>query len=632
MTVHESIGVETGHLRALDRAAARACWLLDGREGPPPDLTDALEALGAAMGEPPALLVLRERFALSAQEIDALLIALAPDLGLDAAERVAEHPLAVQGCPTAAMVEHVLEGDPLHPDATLRRARLVELAPGLGLAERAVRADEAVLRFLRGRPALSAALAPHLIEVTPSEPPAWAPRLAEALMRARGRRAPPAIELDGASDGDAAAALALLGLRAFRLDPGEAEPSELAALIDRDMALVGGAVIAPASEAGTLVAERTSAPLVLIGPGTARPRRATARLTPEPETAAGREARWRAALGDAANEHSDELRAVARAFPLSAGAVADCAEAVATGLVSGPWESAKRAAAAPLDGLAERIEPRARWDDLVLPPPQRAQLEQLAAFQRRRATVIDDWGFREKSERGLGLAALFSGASGTGKTMAAEVVARSLAPAGGALDLFRIDLSAIVSKYIGETEKNIARVFDAAEASGGVLIFDEGDALFGKRVAETRDAVDRHANTETAYLLQRLEAYSGVAIVTTNLREAVDDAFLRRFRFVIDFPFPNAALRAEIWRRVIPNACPTEDLDFAALGRLSLTGGHIRAIALTAAFLAAEEEVALSMAHLRRAARQEYAKLGKTPTEAEIGLRAAKPAVRGAPR
>ncbi len=181
-----------------------------------------------------------------------------------------------------------------------------------------------------------------------------------------------------------------------------------------------------------------------------------------------------------------------------------------------------------------------------------------------------------------------------------------------------MDLSAVVSKYIGETEKNIARIFDAAERAGAVLIFDEGDALFGKRTSDVKDALDRHSNNETAFLLQRLEAYSGVAIVTTNLRDTIDEAFLRRFRFVVEFPFPDAAQREAIWRSVLPAAMPQEDLDFKALARLSLAGGAIRSIALTAAYMAAGSGGPVTMEHMRGAARQEYAKLGKPLAETDL--------------
>jgi SpoVK/Ycf46/Vps4 family AAA+-type ATPase len=265
-----------------------------------------------------------------------------------------------------------------------------------------------------------------------------------------------------------------------------------------------------------------------------------------------------------------------------------------------------------LDGLARRVEPRAGWDDLVLPPAQRAVLDEVAAHVRHRATVFDRWGFGARSSRGLGIAALFAGPSGTGKTLAAEVLAAELR-----LDLYVIDLSAVVSKYIGETEKNLRRVFDAAEAGGAVLAFDEADALFGKRT-EVRDSHDRYANIEVSYLLQKMEEYRGLAILTTNQKTALDPAFLRRLRFVVPFPFPGDAERAEIWRRTIPVEAPSDGLDFAKLARLGVPGGNIRSIAVNAAFRAAADGGVLRMAHLLAAARAEYGKLERPLTDAEV--------------
>jgi SpoVK/Ycf46/Vps4 family AAA+-type ATPase len=232
---------------------------------------------------------------------------------------------------------------------------------------------------------------------------------------------------------------------------------------------------------------------------------------------------------------------------------------------------------------------------------------------RHRARVCDEWGFAEKSNRGLALSVLFAGPSGTGKTLAAEILANELE-----LDLFRIDLSAVVSKYIGETEKNLRRVFDAAEEGGAVLLFDEADALFGKR-SEVKDSHDRYANVEVSYLLQRMEAYRGLAILATNMKEALDPAFLRRLRFVVQFPFPGQAQRTEIWRRIFPGKTPTRDLNLSALGRLSISGGNIRSIALNAAFAAAESVTPVQMHHLLEATRLEYAKLEKPITDAELG-------------
>jgi SpoVK/Ycf46/Vps4 family AAA+-type ATPase len=277
------------------------------------------------------------------------------------------------------------------------------------------------------------------------------------------------------------------------------------------------------------------------------------------------------------------------------------------------WDACRMQARPRLDDLAQRIVPAATWADLVLPEPQLRSLREIAVHVGRRTTVYESWGFAAKCARGLGISALFAGVSGTGKTMAAEVLANELR-----LDLYRIDLSAVVSKYIGETEKNLRRVFDAAEEGGAILLFDEADALFGKR-SEVKDSHDRYANIEVSYLLQRMEAYRGLAILTTNLKSALDTAFLRRIRFILHFPFPDVTQRAEIWRRIFPRQTPTENLDTGKLARLNVAGGNIRNIALNAAFLAADADEPVRMTHLLRAAQGEYTKLEKSLTDAEVG-------------
>ncbi|MFN6567011.1 ATP-binding protein [Dendronalium sp. ChiSLP03b] len=276
------------------------------------------------------------------------------------------------------------------------------------------------------------------------------------------------------------------------------------------------------------------------------------------------------------------------------------------------WDTCRSQARSGLDELAQPIEVGATWDDLVLPEAQRQVLRDIAAHVRQRAKVYEQWGFGSKGGRGLGISALFAGASGTGKTMAAEVIAHELR-----LDLYRIDLSSVVSKYIGETEKNLRRVFDAAEAGGAILLFDEADALFGKR-SEVKDSHDRHANIEVGYLLQRMEAYRGLAILTTNLKGSLDQAFLRRIRFIVQFPFPDANQRTEIWQRIFPPQTPTQDLDASKLARLNVSGGNIRNIALNAAFLAADAGQPVEMKHILQAAKSEYAKLERPLTDAEV--------------
>jgi SpoVK/Ycf46/Vps4 family AAA+-type ATPase len=260
-------------------------------------------------------------------------------------------------------------------------------------------------------------------------------------------------------------------------------------------------------------------------------------------------------------------------------------------------------------------------DRIVLPPDREAQLREMVVQLRHSSQVNEEWGFGQTMLYGRGVTALFAGPSGTGKTFAARAIAGELG-----IDLLQIDLAQVVSKYIGETEKNLSTIFSAAEASEVGLLFDEADALFGKR-SEVRDAHDRYANIETAYLLQRIEEFSGLAILTTNLKPNLDTAFLRRLRFVIDFPQPDAALRAEIWRRAFPARAPLDpDLDLDLLAeRLELTGGSIQSAALRAAYLAAGEDTPIAMRHVVYACRRELLKLGQLSAERGLAVLAAEP-------
>lgn len=275
------------------------------------------------------------------------------------------------------------------------------------------------------------------------------------------------------------------------------------------------------------------------------------------------------------------------------------------------WKACLSYARPQMEELAQPIRSQVDWDDLVLPEKEKQILQTVATQVKQRSKVYEQWGFANKGQRGLGISALFAGGSGTGKTLAAEVLANELH-----LDLYRVDLSSVVSKYIGETEKNLRRIFDAAEMGGSILLFDEADALFGKR-SEVKDSHDRYANMEVAYLLQRMEAYRGLAILTSNLKNSLDQAFLRRIRFVVHFAFPEATQRAEIWQRVFPKSTPIQNLSYQKLARLNVSGGNIRNIALNAAFLAADADVPIQMQHLLQAAQSEYIKLERPLTEAE---------------
>ncbi len=271
------------------------------------------------------------------------------------------------------------------------------------------------------------------------------------------------------------------------------------------------------------------------------------------------------------------------------------------------FAAARAQSGQPLATLARKVEPIFSWDDLILPPAVSRHLHALCGRVAHRHRVLEDWGFERTLPLGKGVTALFAGPSGVGKTMAAEVIARELQ-----LDLYKIDLSGIVSKYIGETEKNLERVFLAAEGASAILFFDEADALFGKR-SEVRDSHDRYANLEISYLLQKMEAYDGVAILASNLRQHLDDAFVRRLAFTIHFPFPDQAHREKIWTAVWPAAAPlASDVDLTWLAaQFKLSGGHIKNVALAAAFLAAEDDSAIAMRHVFAALEREYQKMGK---------------------
>jgi SpoVK/Ycf46/Vps4 family AAA+-type ATPase len=277
------------------------------------------------------------------------------------------------------------------------------------------------------------------------------------------------------------------------------------------------------------------------------------------------------------------------------------------------WRAARRTSRHELSEVAERLEHRPHWDDLVLPAEQKQTLRDIVAHARNRSLVHEDWGMAEPHGRGLGLSVLFHGPSGTGKTMAAEVIGAAMD-----LDVYRVDLSQLVSKFVGETEKNLRRVFDAAEGGGAILLFDECDAIFGKR-GEVEHGQDRYANLEVSYLLQRMDSYRGIAILTTNLRSAIDPAFMRRLRFVVSFPFPDYAQRIGIWRQVLAERVPVDGVDVQRLARLGVAGGSIRNIAMHAAFLAADARRPVTMNELRRAAVAECIKLERAPSDVEIG-------------
>ena len=467
----------------------------------------------------------------------------------------------------------------------------------------------------------------------------------------------PVVALHGpdAVERRAVAALALrqVGLSAFalsaaRLPPGGREADRLLRRWERLSRIIPAGLVVewepanaadPAADAaeGAVVrlAERALTPVILSAPER-RPfgisTLAAVEVTRPP--IAEQRSLWRAALGAVPDDPAPEVEAVLGAFDFSADRIR-ASVATAAGLAathgSGPdeagadarrphlWEACRRQTRGALDALACRIEPACGWNGLVLPARAMDTLRDMTARTRHRVTVYDGWGMGKPGGRGLGVMALFAGPSGTGKTLAAEVMAEALG-----FDLYRIDLAAVVNKYIGETEKNLGRLFDAADAGGVVLLFDEADALFGKRSA-VKDSHDRYANIEVGYLLQRLEAYRGLAVLTTNLKDNLDPAFLRRLHYVVDFPLPQPAERTRMWTQAFPPGVPTHALDPAALARLDLTGGQIRNVALGAAFLAAEAGTPVTMALVSEAARREYAKRGRPYDETALSA-AASPA------
>ena len=303
----------------------------------------------------------------------------------------------------------------------------------------------------------------------------------------------------------------------------------------------------------------------------------------------------------------------------TAGKLADHSPSHANGqpTIGDLFTAAREQSGHDLATLARKIEPIYTWDDIVLPEDTMAQLREICQWVTHRHRVLGEWGFNRKLSMGKGVTALFAGPSGTGKTMAAEIIANEREGLG--LELYKIDLAGVVSKYIGETEKNLDRIFTAAENANAIIFFDEADALFGKR-SEVRDSHDRYANIEVSYLLQKMEEYDGITILATNLRQNLDESFLRRLAFTVHFPFPDEVSRRRIWAGIWPTEVPLAndvDLDFPA-HQFKLSGGNIKNIALAAAFLAAADGGSVMMEHVLQATRREYQKMGKFLTDAEL--------------
>lgn len=606
-----------------------------------PALSAAMERIGAELEG--RLKQLLEAFHLSAFERNILLLCAAMELDPEIPDLCgAVHEDARLRFPTFRLALAALpepHWTALLPSAPLRRWKLIEVGSGERLATSPLRIEESVLHVLMGVRAVDERLSPL---IDPVEPPAMLPQSyrkhAEKLMRvwAKDAGSRPVVQLDGnASKGKrslAAVACAALGLRlhalhASKLPSSAVEREGIRRLWERESVLNQSALLIEAEssnpaemESAALFVEHVDGLVALAGAAPFHLTRPAVRITIDRPGMEERRALWTFALGDYAASLNGEVDRVAMQFPLEAHSIVSAsrqavedAEAGTGELFPVLWQVCRSESRSALEGLAQRVETRARWQDLILPESSMEMLRAMAAHVRQQAKVLEGWGFSARSARGLGITALFSGPSGTGKTLGAEILANELE-----LDLYRIDLSQVVSKYIGETEKNLRGVFDAAETSGAALLFDEADALFGKR-SEVKDSHDRYANIEVSYLLQRMEAYRGLAILTTNLRGALDAAFLRRIRYIVNFPFPDAALRRCIWERIFPDQVPRSGLDIDKLARLHLPGGNIRNVALNAAFLAAEDGGSVEMRHLLRAARTECAKLDRPLSDSEIG-------------
>ena len=597
--------------------------------------------------QPPALELLARRLGLTEFERQVLLLCAAMELdtrtGALCAQALGDPN---RPFPTFALALAAFDRpawDAMSPDRPLRHWRLIEInQPGAQpLITSALRADERIVNYLKGLNYLDDRLA-SVVSLASDTPPAATERAAAAgdaiasYVTRSTEGQPPVLQLLGSDSHSkrliAERVAASLGVMLHRvplaaLPMQSVELEHFARLWQRERALLPLALYVDATDL-----DRTS------GPGVAALQRLCKRgmglvfieshqqwaelgasslaFDVTRPTPAEQYDAWTGSLGAGSEDAASRLAAQFNFNLPTVQAIAATARARADehapGLFPLVWQDSLRHARPALDQLAQPLDPKARWDDLELPPAEKALLQQVAQQVRVRLAVYDTWGFRERMNRGLGISVLLAGESGTGKTMAAEVLANDLS-----LMLYRIDLSSVVSKYIGETERNLRKLFDAAEDGGAVLFFDEADALFGKR-SEVKDSHDRYANIEINYLLQRIESYRGLSILATNMKGALDSAFLRRLRFIVNFPFPGQTERAAIWRKAFPSRAPVSSLDYARLARFNLTGGSIHNIALNAAFLAAHAGEPISMRLVLDAVRHEYRKLDKPVNEADF--------------
>jgi hypothetical protein len=603
---------------------------------------------------PSALELLGERLGLSPFERNLLFLCTSMELDT----RIAGLCAHAQGdqlkpYPTFALALALFDEpswDALSPERPLRYWRLIEINQlgGQPLTASALRADERIVNYIKGLNHLddrvSSFLAPLESDATTDDLAASQAEVVERLVKRWHQLAQngpaPVVQLMGLDPVSkqlvALHAAAKLGCRLCRIpiDFLPAQPADLellARLWERESRLLPLALYLDAQDLDSSSAERLAAldrflarsnGVFFIGVREVLPRLGRTNFVIDVSKPAPAEQldAWTTALGAGTDDSAARL---ASQFNLNLPTITCLASAARVEAAGTPellpekiWDACRAHERPRLDALAQRLEPKAAWDDIVLPAAELNLLRQIAAQIGQRTKVYGEWGFDRKMNRGFGISALFSGDSGVGKTMAAEVLANALR-----LNLYRIDLSAVVSKYIGETEKNLRRLFDAAEDGGAILFFDEADALFGKR-SEVKDSHDRYANIEINYLLQRIESYRGLAILATNMKSALDTAFMRRLRFVVNFPFPSVADRCVLWRKVFPQRngqdaphTPLAALDYDRLARLNLTGGNIQNIALNAAFLAAHAGTSVTMPLILEAVRTEFRKLDRPLNE-----------------
>ncbi|WP_299486250.1 ATP-binding protein [Acaryochloris sp. IP29b_bin.137] len=612
-------------------------------------------AKAAAIDPPPALLTLSDSLGLTEFEQELLFFCVAMELDTEIADFCAQIQGETQSYPTFALAFGLFEGpvwDVVAPEGPLRSWRLIEIHQSgvQPLTVSPIKADERIVNYLKGLNYLDDRLmslvtsvqgAPESeAELAPSQQQVVTAISHQLQALPEGQRLP-LIQLLGrdrlSKQGVAVAVteffgLPLMRLRLERLPTHAAELETILRLWQREMRLypvalyLEGSDLEGNTEKNSAVVLNTFLDQVHglffldIRDQTVSIEQPTLSFEVMKPTTLEQWQTWKQVFGRGRNHNAallssqfnfnlKEIQDIGATTKAEIGQVtpvlgsAKSKTTQTTALCDRLWQACLVRTRPQLDALAQRLDTKATWEDIVLPPDQTQLLQQIAGQVRHRNTVYDEWGFRERMNRGLGVNALFAGESGTGKTMAAEVIANDLQ-----LNLYRIDLSAVVSKYIGETEKNLRRLFDAAEDGGAILFFDEADALFGKR-SDVKDSHDRYANIEVNYLLQRIEAYRGLAILATNLKGSMDRAFMRRLRFVISFPFPSVASRQEMWRKIFPTKTPIGDLDYKHLGQLNLTGGSIHNIAINAAFAAAQDEGRVGMKHILRAARAEFQKL-----------------------